>query len=48
MLADVGGVVATSIAAPLATIGTGTVAIVSIKTGSDLIRTGVDEKFGRQ
>ena len=45
MLSDVGSVAATALTVPLATIGTGVVAVVSIKKGSDLIRLGVDEKF---
>jgi hypothetical protein len=45
MLADVGSVAATALTTPLATIGTGAVAVVSIKKGSDLIRLGVGDKF---
>jgi hypothetical protein len=48
MLADVGSVAATALTTPLATIGTGAIAVVSIKKGSDLIRLGVDDKFARQ
>jgi hypothetical protein len=48
LLADVGSLAATAITVPLATIGTGAVALVSIKKGSDLIRLGVDEKFARR
>jgi hypothetical protein len=48
LLADIGSFAATALATPTATIGTGAVAVVSIKKGSDLIRLGVDDKFLRR